>query len=117
MANQTEQLAMLLSGEGCSVELIQVNAPYRPAWAGRIKGVRAVARMLPYAAALWRSAGRVDLIHVMANSGWSWHLFAAPAIWIGWLRGCPVVVNYRGGEAGTFLAKSQASVRPSLQRA
>lgn len=117
MANQTEQLALLLSGEGCSVELIQVNAPYRPAWAGRIKGVRAVARMLPYLATLWRSAGRVDLMHVMANSGWSWHLFAAPAIWIGWLRGCPVVVNYRGGEAGSFLAKSLASVRPSLQRA
>lgn len=117
MANQTEQLALLLSGEGCSVELIQVNAPYRPAWAGRIKGVRAVARMLPYIATLWRSAGRVDLMHVMANSGWSWHLFAAPAIWIGWLRGCPVVVNYRGGEAGSFLAKSLASVRPSLQRA
>ena len=52
----------------------------------------------------------------MANSGWSWHLFAAPAIWIGRLRGIPVVLNYRGGEAGTFFAQSFQWVRPSLAR-
>jgi hypothetical protein len=38
-------------------------------------------------------------MHVMANSGWSWHLFAAPAVWIAAALGVPVVVNYRGGEA------------------
>ncbi|MGZ8317785.1 MAG: glycosyltransferase family 4 protein [Telluria sp.] len=117
MANQTEQLAMLLAAEGCTVAVVQVNAPYRPAWAGRIRGLRALARLLPYIASLWRCAGRVQLMHVMANSGWSWHLFAAPAIWIGWLRGCPVVVNYRGGEAGSFLDKSVGWVRPSVRRA
>jgi glycosyltransferase involved in cell wall biosynthesis len=53
----------------------------------------------------------------MANSGWSWHLFAAPAIWIGHLRGCPVVVNYRGGEAVAFMQKAQGWVRPSMLRA
>lgn len=116
MANQTLQLAGLLEREGCKVETIQVNAPYRPQWAGRIKGVRAVVRLLPYLFQLWRSAGRVQLLHVMANSGWSWHLFAAPAIWIGALRGCPVVVNYRGGEAGDFLARSAGVVRASVRR-
>jgi glycosyltransferase involved in cell wall biosynthesis len=53
----------------------------------------------------------------MANSGWSWHLFAAPAIWIGRLRGCPVVVNYRGGEADTFMQRAQGWVRPSMKAA
>jgi glycosyltransferase involved in cell wall biosynthesis len=52
----------------------------------------------------------------MANSGWSWHLFAAPAVWIGRLRGIPTVVNYRGGEAATFLARSGRVVRSTLQR-
>jgi glycosyltransferase involved in cell wall biosynthesis len=52
----------------------------------------------------------------MANSGWSWHLFAAPAIWIARLRGCPVVVNYRGGEADAFLQRAADWVRPSLRR-
>ncbi len=117
MANQTLQLAALLRGDGIDVETVQVNAPYRPAWAGRIKGLRAVVRMVPYLASLWRTAGRVQLFHVMANSGWSWHLFAAPAIWIARLRGKPVVINYRGGEAETFLQRAQNWVRPSLVRA
>jgi glycosyltransferase involved in cell wall biosynthesis len=117
MANQTLQLAGLLRGEGVTVETVQVNADYRPAWAGRIKGVRAVFRLLPYLGALWRTAGRVQLFHVMANSGWSWHLFAAPAIWVARLRGKRVVVNYRGGEADTFLSHAHRQVGISLRRA
>lgn len=117
MANQTLQLARLLGEEGVKVEVIQVNRPYSPAWVGRLSGVRALFRLVPYIATLFSSAKRVDLYHVMANSGWSWHLFAAPAIWIAALRGKPVVVNYRGGEADTFLQKSLAWVKPSITRA
>jgi glycosyltransferase involved in cell wall biosynthesis len=117
MANQTLQLIGLLEAEGYRVDVVQVNAPYRPRWIGAVKGLRAVFRMAPYLLDLWRTAGRVELMHVMANSGWSWHLYAAPAIWIGHLRGCPVVVNYRGGEADAFLQKSLAIVKPSLLRA
>jgi len=117
MANQTRQLARLLTEEGVKVEVIQVNAPYRPDWIGGIQGVRALFRLLPYLVGLWRAAGRVSLLHVMANSGWSWHLFAAPAVWIGWLRGIPVVVNYRGGEADTFFSRSFRWIRPTLRRA
>ncbi|WON72640.1 glycosyltransferase family 4 protein [Nitrosospira sp. Is2] len=117
MANQTLQLANLLREEGFKVDLIQVNPPYRPGWVGQLKGVRAVFRLLPYLANLWTSAGRVQLFHVMANSGWSWHLFAAPAIWIAKLRGIPVIVNYRGGEADVFFDKAFTWVKPSLSRA
>lgn len=115
MANQTLQLAGLLAGEGHTVDVIQVNAAYRPAWVARLKGIRALFRMLPYLLHLWQAGGRVDLFHVMANSGWSWHLFAAPAIWIARLRGRPVVINYRGGEADQFLNKSLAWIGPSLR--
>ncbi|ENO93388.1 group 1 glycosyl transferase [Thauera sp. 28] len=117
MANQTRQLAELLRSEGASVELVRVNAPYRPAWAERLKGIRALFRLLPYLVQLWRGAGRADVAHVMANSGWSWHLFAAPAVWIASLRGVAVVVNYRGGEAGSFLAHAAGAVRTSMRRA
>ncbi|MDD3352543.1 glycosyltransferase family 4 protein [Zoogloea sp.] len=117
MANQTRQLHELLSAEGACVEVVQVNAPYRPAWMGKLQGVRALARLLPYLNALWQAAGRADVFHVMANSGWSWHLFAAPAIWIGSLRGVPVVVNYHGGEAESFLREHLASFRRTLARA
>jgi len=117
MANQTLQLQRLLQEEGVTVELVQVNASYRPQWIGGIRGLRAVARLLPYLATLWRAVGRADVVHLMANSGWSWHLFAAPAIWIGRLRGTPVVVNYRGGFAGDFLARQAVWVRFSMRRA
>jgi glycosyltransferase involved in cell wall biosynthesis len=115
MANQTRQLAELLRADGAQVEVVQVNAPYRPAWAGRVQGLRAVVRLLPYLAHLWQACGRADIVHVMANSGWSWHLYAMPAIRMAALRRTPVVVNYRGGEAGSFLDRSAERVRRSLR--
>lgn len=117
MANQTRQLAELLSAAQASVSIVQTNAPYRPRWVGQVPGLRAFFRLGPYLLDLWRTAGRSDVVHLMANSGWSWHLFAAPAIWVAWLRRVPVVVNYRGGEAGTFLAGSARTVRWSMARA
>lgn len=117
MANQTLQLARLLVSEGVGVEIVQVNAPYRPAWAGRLPLLRAAFRLIPYLFRLWRAAGRNELFHIMANSGWSWHLFAAPAIWVARLRGIPAVVNYRGGEAEPFLRKAAGAVRFSMRRA
>ncbi len=117
MANQTQQLAKLLRDEGILVELIQVNRSYRPRWVGGIKGIRAVFRLLPYLTHLWQCANKVQLFHVMANSGWSWHLFAAPAIWIARIKRKPVIINYRGGEADAFFDKDFSWVKPSLRQA
>lgn len=117
MANQTRQLAELLRSEGMTVELVRVNAPYRPAWIEHLHGVRALFRLLPYLAQLWAAAGRNELFHIMANSGWSWHLYAAPAIWIAKLRGKAVVINYRGGEAEDFFSRAFACVKPTLKQA
>ena len=117
MANQTRQLARLLGQEGVEVEIIQVNAPYRPHWVGSLRGVRALFRLAPFLIRLWDVAGRVQLFHVMANSGWAWHLYAAPAIWVAKLRRVPVVVNYRGGNAEVFFARSLFWIRPSMRLA
>jgi glycosyltransferase involved in cell wall biosynthesis len=116
MANQTDQLARLLQQEGMTVTLIQVNSPYYPAWVGRIRGIRAIFRLVPYLMRLWTAAKRIHLYHVMANSGWSWHLYAAPVIWIAWIRRKPVIINYRGGEAENFFDQSLRWIRPSLKR-
>lgn len=116
MANQTRQLSELLKADGATVVMVPTNPPYRPAFVARWRGVRALFRLMPYFAALWRTSGCVDLLHVMANSGWSWHLFSVPAILVGRLRGVPVVINYRGGEAARFLGRSAWWVRWAMRR-
>ena len=117
MALQARQLWRLLEGEGLEVSFLPTNGPYRPAWIGRIRGLRAMARLLPYIAGIWRLARQADVIHLMANSGWAWHLFAAPVLWLAPLAGTPVIVNYRGGEAERFFERSFRWIKPSLRRA
>ncbi|MBZ9611726.1 glycosyltransferase family 4 protein [Rheinheimera maricola] len=117
MANQTRQLLELLRQDGAEVELVAVNAPYQPAFVGKIPGLRALFRLVPYLYRLFRACGRAQVVHIMANSGWSWHLFAAPALWLAHLRCTPVIVNYRGGHADSFFARSWRSVNFSLRHA
>ncbi len=116
MANQCRQLVRLLRAEGVTVEFVRNNPAYRPAWVERLPVFRAGFRLGTYIWALWRAAGRTDVMHVFANSGWAWHLFAAPAVLVAWTRGVPVIVNYRGGNAGDFLAAAPRYVRPMLDR-
>jgi glycosyltransferase involved in cell wall biosynthesis len=116
MANQTRQLAALLQAEGIEVDRVRTNEPYwRPI--GAIRGVRALFRGVPYLRRLTQMAREADVAHVMANSGWSWHLFAAPAVTVCALRGVPVIINYRGGLAREFLSGSSWIVLPALRRA
>ena len=117
MANQCEQLVRLLGQDGVRVELVRNNAPYKPALIGHVPALRAAFRLLPYWLQLWRAAGRCQVMHVFANSGWAWHLFAAPALMAGRLRGCAVIVNYRGGYLDNFLAAAPGHVLRSLRRA
>ncbi|MGK5080792.1 glycosyltransferase [Janthinobacterium sp. HLX7-2] len=115
MANQTAQLAALLRADGAQVQLLAVNGPCLPPWLARIRYLRAALRLPLHLWRLWRTADTVDLLHIMANSGWSWHLQAAPALWIASLKGKPSVLNYRGGEAAAFLARSPRLVSMSLR--
>lgn len=117
MANQLQQLSQLLQQEGLRVSVVQTNAPYGCQWIAALTGLRALARLLPYIGKLWTLAGKVDVLHVFANSGWSWQLFAAPALWLGWLRKTPVIINYRGGEAQRYFSQSSRWVRPSMNKA
>lgn len=117
MANQCEQLVRLLRADGAAVDLVRNNAPYRPAWVGRLPVLRALFRLLPYVVELWRGAGRAQVMHLLANSGWAWHLFVAPALVVCRLRGTPVIVNYRGGNADTFFASAPGHVLSSLKTA
>ncbi|MBR7634407.1 glycosyltransferase [Janthinobacterium lividum] len=117
MANQTAQLARKLRDDGAQVQLLAVNGPALPPWLARIRYLRAALRLPLLLWRLWRAANTVDLFHIMANSGWSWHLQAAPALWIASLKGKPALLNYRGGEAAVFLARWPRLVAFSLRRA
>jgi glycosyltransferase involved in cell wall biosynthesis len=114
MGNQCEQLVYMLKQEGLQVELVQSNPPYWPLWVGQIPVLRALARLLPYTLRLWQAAARADVVHVLANSGWAWHLFAAPAVAIARLRGPAVIVNYHGGDADAFFAHAPRYVLKML---
>ncbi|MBG58284.1 MAG: glycosyltransferase family 1 protein [Porticoccus sp.] len=117
MATQTSQLVKLFKEEGLEVCLVQTNRPYRPKSVEKLRGVRALFRLVPYLVAVWKMAGKVDVIHLMANSGWSWQLFSTPVVWLAWLKNTPVIVNYRGGEAGSYFKQSFRWIRPTLNRA
>lgn len=114
MANQCEQLVRLWREHGLPVELVRTNPPYRPAWAARVPGLRAGVRLVPYLFALWAALGRAQVVHLLANSGWAWHLFCAPVLVLARWRGVPVIVNYRGGEAAAFFARAPRHVRGAL---
>lgn len=116
MANQCEQLARLLRADGATVEVVRTNSPYRPAWVARLRGLRAGIRLLPFLSSLWGAIGRAEVVHVMANSGLSWHLLAWPTIVFARWRGRPVIINYRGGHADEFFRTGPAHVMRNLRR-
>lgn len=116
MAEQTAQLARLLNREGVQVDIVQVNPPYPDNLLGKLRGIRALFRLIPYLQRLWQAIGNATIVHVMANSGWSWYLHAAPAIQIAHLRKVPSIVNYRGGGAKEFLQKSSKRILPTLKK-
>ncbi|WP_290610850.1 glycosyltransferase family 4 protein [Arsukibacterium sp. UBA3155] len=118
MAMQTAQLLRLLTEtDQINVKLVAVNPPYRPQWVANIPVLRALCRLLPYFWQLHKVFKHSDVVHLMANSGWAWHLFAAPAIWLAAWHKVPVIVNYRGGLAAEFLSKQQRWLLPSLRKA
>lgn len=116
MANQTKKLAEFLRDENLDVEIIRTNADYKPNFVGQIPVVRALFRLVAYIWTLFSRLSHTDIVHIMANSGWSWHLFAAPAIVIARFHNKPVIVNYRGGHAQQFFDKQWRWVNLSLSK-
>jgi len=116
MAAQCQQLVRFLRLEGHDVELVQNNAPIWPLWITRVPVLRAGFRLTPYVWRLWKAAGRAQVMHVMANSGWAWHVFVAPAVVIARIRATAVIINYHGGSADDFFAHAPGYVLRMLDR-
>lgn len=111
MAMQTLQLDKLLRARGHNVRLVAVNSAYKPAWVGNIPVLRAVFRLFAYTFSLWKALKGQDVVHLMANSGWSFHLYARPVVLLAGWRKVPVFLNYRGGGARTFFDGAWPKIR------
>ncbi len=117
MAMQTQQLERLLSEVGHEVELIAVNKQYQPKFIEKLPIIRALFRLLPYFYHLYFGIKNKDVVHLMANSGWAFHLFSRPAIIIAhWLK-VPIFINYRGGKAREFFDGSWKYIKKDVEKA
>lgn len=114
MANQTKKLAEFLQQEQITVNVIRVNPPYINKFIGKIPMLRAVFRLASYINELRAQVKHTDVVHILANSGWSWHLFAAPALFFAHKANKPVILNYRGGYAREFFNASWNKVNRTL---
>jgi len=116
MANQTAQLARLLEGEGAEVAMVRSHRP-PPAWLASVRGVRGAAAAAAFLPELWRGLAGADLVHLVTNSWWAFHLYATPTVRLARARGVPVVLNYRGGEAEAFIRHHGRWALPTLRAA
>jgi glycosyltransferase involved in cell wall biosynthesis len=93
--------------------LVPVNpVPPGPLRHGRkVKYVRTVVTEATYLPSLLKQLPRVDVAHVFSASYSSFLLAPLPAIVVARALGCPVILNYRSGEAPDHLARSAVARR------
>ena len=91
--------------------LVPVNPiPPGPFKHGRnIKYVRTVVTEATYLPSLVKHLAKVDVAHVFSASYTSFLLAPLPAIATAKALGCPVILNYRSGEAPDHLARSRVA--------
>lgn len=77
----------------------------------RVKYLRTVVTEATYLPALATALGEVDVAHVFSASYSSFLLAPLPAIMIARAMRCPVILNYRSGEAPDHLARSRVARR------
>lgn len=120
---QSRQAARLLTAFQ-QERLLQTGfIPHNPRLPGglrrlqQIKYVRTVVTTLYYWGLLFAQLWRYDIVHIFSASYFSYLLSVAPAILIGKLYGCRVILNYRSGEAEDHLQHWPLTTKPVMQLA
>ena len=111
-AVQADRLLRAWQGDDeVECRLLPVNpvppGPFRHA--RQIKYVRTVATEATYLPSLLKQLAKVDVAHVFSASYTSFLLAPLPAIVTARALGCPVILNYRSGEAPDHLARSRVA--------
>jgi glycosyltransferase involved in cell wall biosynthesis len=104
---------------GLAPDFLPVNprlaAPLRPLQ--RIKYLRTVVTSVAYVWSLLRRLPGTEIVHAFSASYWSFLLAPAPALVLGRLLGCRVVLNYRSGEAEDHLRRWRRTAIPLIRLA
>jgi len=101
------------------VDFLAVNPrlPSALRWSQSIKYLRTVVTSIAYFGSLLRRLPSTKVVHAFSASYWSFLLAPTPAVLLGRLFGCRVVLNYRSGEAEDHLKRWQHSTLPVMRLA
>jgi glycosyltransferase involved in cell wall biosynthesis len=119
MSVQAALLADRLRGEGADVQVLATNPglPTGCAWLEVVPGVRTLLREILFCVRLLPAVRRADVVHHLAASHLYFVLHSAPAILACRLSGTRIVLNYRGGDAPTFLRRYRRLLVPLIRLA
>jgi phenylacetate-CoA ligase len=119
MALQARLLQQLMERDGVPVTFLATNLAF-PKWLAFcewLRGVRPFLRSAVFCWRLWRLLGRADVVHILACSWLYFFVAVCPAVVLSRLHGRRVILNYRGGEADTFLASYGMLAKPFFRMA
>lgn len=119
MSIQAETLVSRLKEERICVRAVSVNPvpPESLSWAQNIPVLRTVIRELQFLTLIIKMLPYSEVVHHFSASGLYFFAYSAPLLVICPLLGKRVILNYRGGDAATFLKNWGWCVAPLMQRA
>lgn len=117
-AVMAERLLRGLRDTGVQADFLPIN-PLPPGplrFAENVKYLRTLVVSFFYLASLFRTVPRYDVLHIFSASYMSFMISQAPAIFVGWLFGKKMILNYRSGECDDHLTRWRRTVYPILRR-
>lgn len=114
MALQAELLQRKLGEDGIPTEVLGYNQPLPRGLRifDGVPAIRTLLRSVRFCFQFWRRAQNSEIVHVLAASWLYFFLVVAPAVFLGRLLRKRIVLNYRAGNAETFLKRCAWLARP-----
>lgn len=119
MSVQAARLISNLVDEGLSVEVVATNPPIprRLSWLGGVPGIRTLIRELQYITQLPGKISACEVIHHFSASELYFFTYSAPLLILAHCFNKKTILNYRGGNAASFLSRWHWCVVPLMRLA